>query len=136
MGKDIAAGVAGALVAVGLVWIIEMIGHSVYPIPPEIDFSDPESLRNYIAGLPLGAFAFVGAGWFLGSLLGTLVACRIGNAAPKVFAMVIGGLMLAATAFNLAVIPHPLWFSVTGIVGIIVAAWLGMTLSTQSDSDD
>jgi hypothetical protein len=134
MGKNIAAGVAGVLIAGGLVWLIEMIGHSVYPVPPEVDFSDIEALRDYIAGLPIGAFLFVGGGWFLGTLAGTMAACRIGTAKPQIFAMIVGGLMLVGTAFNLAVIPHPLWFAITGVAGIIIAAWLGMTLSAKSES--
>jgi hypothetical protein len=31
MGKNIAAGVAGVLIAGALVWLVEMMGHSVYP---------------------------------------------------------------------------------------------------------
>jgi hypothetical protein len=42
--------------------------------------------------------------------------------------------MLVATAFNLATIPHPLWFSVTGIAGILLAAWLGMFISNKANS--
>ena len=37
--------------------------------------------------------------------------------------------MLVATAINLFMIPHPLWFSVLGIAGIVVAAWLGTMCS-------
>jgi hypothetical protein len=136
MGKNIAAGVAGVLIAFGLAWLVEMIGHSVYPPPADIDFSDADAMRTYVAGLPLGALLFVAGAWSIGAFAGTIAACRIGTANPKIFAMVVGGMVLVATAFNLAIIPHPLWFSIAGIVGIIVAAWLGMTLSTQSDSDD
>jgi hypothetical protein len=132
MGKNIAAGVAGTLIAVGLVWLIEMAGHLVYPPPPDIDFSDKESLRAYAAGLPIGAFGFIGGAWFLGTLGGVLAACKVGTAEPKVFAMIIGGLILLATAVNLVMIPHPLWFSMSGVAGIIVAAWLGMSLSQRS----
>jgi len=32
-------------------------------------------------------------------------------------------------------IPHPLWFSVLGVIGIIVAAWLGMTLGGRTTSN-
>jgi len=130
MGKNIVAGIAGALVAVALVGVTEMIGHSVYP-PPDIDFSDTEVVRHYISGLPLGAFLFVGGAWFVGTLGGTVTACCIGSAQPRVFAMIIGGLMLVGTAFNLAMIPHPLWFSVSGIAGIIVAAWLGRLFGSK-----
>jgi hypothetical protein len=133
MGKNIVAGIAGVLVAVGLVWITEMVGHSVYP-PPDINFSDTEVVRRYISELPLGAFLFVGGAWFVGTLGGTVTACCIGSAQPRIFAMTVGGLMLVATAFNLAVIPHPLWFSVSGIAGIIVAAWLGWLFGSKLKS--
>ena len=134
MGKNIAAGVAGTLVAVGLVWIIEIAGHTVYPPPPNLDFGDTEAVRLYISGLPLGAFIFVGGAWFIGTLGGTMVACYVGNAAPRIFAMIVAALILVATAFNLATIPHPLWFSVTGIAGILFAAWLGMVISNKANS--
>lgn len=131
MAKNILAGVFGVLVAVGLVWIIEIIGHSIYPPPPDVDFSDPESVRAYTANLPIGAFLFVGGAWFIGTLGGTIAACRLGSARPRVYAMVVAGLMLLATAINLTMIPHPLWFSITGIAGIIVAAWLGRQLGAR-----
>ena len=134
MVKNIAAGVAGILVAVGLVWIIESAGHTIYPPPPNLDFTDTEAVRLYISGLPLGAFLFIGGAWFLGTLGGTVVACYVGNAAPRIFAMIVGALMLVATASNLAMIPHPLWFSVSGIVGIIFAAWLGMFIVNKAKS--
>jgi len=134
MVKNIAAGVAGALVAVGLIWIIEIAGHTVYPPPPDLDFTDTDAIRVYMSGLPLGAFLFVGGAWFIGTLGGTMAACHVGTAAPRVFAMVVGSLMLLATAINLATIPHPLWFSIVGIAGIIFAAWLGMFLGKKANS--
>ncbi len=134
MIRNIAAGIVGVLVAACLVGLVEMVGHSIYPPPPDIDFSNMDALRPYIAGLPLGAFAFVGGAWFLGALGGTMVACRIGTAAPRLFAAVVGGFILAATAYNLAVIPHPIWFSISGVVGIVIAAWLGQFLSTRPAS--
>ena len=133
MIKNIAAGIVGVLVAVGLVWLVELIGHAVYP-PPDIDFSDADAIRRYTSTMPVGAFAFVGGAWFLGTLGGTLAASRIGSAAPRLFAMVVGGVVLAATAFNLAYIPHPLWFSITGVAGIVIAAWLGQFLSARNSS--
>ena len=132
MGKNIAAGIAGTLVAVGLVWIIEIAGHTVYPPPPDLDFSDTEAVRLYMSGLPLGAFLFVGCAWFIGTLGGTMAACYVGNAAPRVFAIVVGALMLVATGVNLVLIPHPVWFSITGFAGIVLAAWLGMSLSNRA----
>lgn len=134
MGKNIAAGVAGFVVAGLLVWLVEMLGHSVYPPPPDLDFADADAMRAYVATLPVGAFLFVGGAWFVATLAGTFTACRIGTAKPIIFAGVVGGLMLVATAVNLVMIAHPLWFSILAVAGIIVAAWLGMKLGTASTS--
>ena len=135
MGKNIAAGVAGVIIALALVWLVETIGHSVYPPPSDLDFADPDAMHAYIATLPIGAFLFVGGAWFIATLGGTFAACKIGDAKPMTYAIVVGGLMLIATAANLMMIPHPLWFSILGVVGIIVAAWLGMTLGARPASD-
>ncbi len=126
MGRNIAAGIAGIIVAGILVWLIETLGHSVYPPPPDLDFADADAMRAYIDTLPVGALLFVAAAWFVGALGGTFAACRVGTAKPMVFALVVGGFMLVATIANLVMIPHPLWLAVLGIVGIAVGAWLGM----------
>ena len=76
----------------------------------------PTSIR-----LPIGALLFVAVAWFIGTLGGTLAACKIGDAKPMIFAAVVGGLMLLGTLFNLMTIPHPLWFSILGVVGIVAA---------------
>lgn len=135
MGKNIGAGIAGVAIAIAIVWLIETVGHSVYPPPPDLDFANAEAMRAYISTLPIGAFLFVGGAWFVATLCGTFAACKIGDARPLVFAGVVGGLMLVATTANLIMIPHPLWFSVLGIAGIFVAAWIGMTLGRPADQE-
>ncbi len=96
------------------------------------NIADRDTMRAYIATLPIGALLFVGGAWFIATLGGTFAACKIGDAKPMTYAIVVGGLMLIATAANLMMIPHPLWFSILGVVGIIIAAWLGMKLGTGS----
>ena len=135
MGKNIGAGIAGVVIAGLLVWLVEMLGHTVYPPPTDLNFADPDAMRTYIDALPVGALLFVAAAWFIGTLGGTAAACKIGDAKPMIFAIVVGGLMLLGTMFNLVTIPHPLWFSILGVVGIIVAAWLGMTLGAGTASE-
>ena len=135
MGKNIAAGIAGVVIAGLLVWLVEMLGQTVYPPPTDLKFADPDAMRAYIDMLPLGALLFVAAAWFIGTLGGTFAACKIGTANPIVLAGVVGGLMLIATVANLIMIPHPLWFSILGVVGVIVAAWLGMTFGASTASE-
>jgi hypothetical protein len=135
MGKNIAAGIAGVLIAIGLVWIVEMTGHTIYPPPPEIDFSDADAMTVYLSDLPIGAFLFVGGAWFIGTFGGTVAAVRIGNAKPRVFALIVGGFMLLATTVNLVMIPHPLWFSICAVAGIVIAARLGMLAGATAEQD-
>jgi hypothetical protein len=131
MLKNIVAGFAGLIVAGLLVLLVEMLGHTVYPPPADLNFADPDAMSAYIDTLPIGALLFVAVAWFVATLGGTLVACKIGDAKPIIYAAVVGGLMLLGTVINLVTIPHPLWFSILGVVGIAAGAWLGMTLGTK-----
>lgn len=135
MGKNIAASIVGIIVAVGLVWLVEKLGHAVYPPPADLDFANPDAMRAYMKTIPVGALLFVGAAWFIGTLVGTFVACKLRRSKPLMFAAVVGGLMLIATAANLIMIPHPIWFSILGVAGVVVGAWLGMTLGMESASE-
>ena len=130
MARKILAGFAGVVVAMVLVMVVEKLGHLVYPPPADLDFADADAMGPYVASLPIGALLFVAAAWFIATLGGIVTACRIGDADAKIYAMVIGGLMLVATAFNLSMIPHPVWFSITGVAGIIAAAFLGVKLGS------
>ena len=125
MGRNIAAGIVGVIVAFAVVWIVEKIGHTVYPPPTDLNFADAEAMKDYVATVPLGALLFVAAAWFAGATAGTCAACAIGTAKPMYLAVVVGGLVFVAASMNLVMIPHPMWFSVLGLVGILVGAGLG-----------
>src|SRR5210317_478602 len=99
MGRNIGAGIAGVIVAIALVWVVELIGHSIYPTPADLDYGDTDVMRAYIDTLPLGALLVVAIGWFAGSLGGSFVACRLGTARPLIYALVVGGIMLAGAVF-------------------------------------
>ena len=113
----------GAAVAFSLVAVIESLGQLVYPAPPGMDFSNPEQLRDYVRRVPLGALLIVLAAWVIATFTGGLVAARIAKARPVLFAGIVGALVLAATIANLLTLPHPAWFVVTGIAGILLATY-------------
>lgn len=135
MFRNVAAAVIGLVVAFVLIMAIEKVGHVIYPPPPDLDFSDPQAVRPYIATLPILALLFPIFAWMIGTFSGSLVACSIGTARPLGFAVIVGGLVIAGTVANLIVIPHPLWFSVVSLVGIVASAWLAMQLAPGSSAD-
>jgi hypothetical protein len=115
--------VAGVVVAFGLVAAIEALGHVVYPVPRDVDFTQPEQVRRYVEDLPGGALAFVLAAWTLAAFGGGAVAALIARTRPVLFAGIVGAFVLAATLANLVMIPHPAWFALAGVAGIVVGAW-------------
>ena len=125
MGRNIAAGIVGIVVAGLLIVVVEKIGHMVYPLPEGLDVSDMEAFAAHVASLPVGALLFVGAAWMIGAAAGTCAACAIGTASPLRFAIVIGGLVFVGACYNMFMIPHPAWFSIVALIGIVVGATLG-----------
>ncbi|MDH3373783.1 MAG: hypothetical protein OER22_14215 [Gammaproteobacteria bacterium] len=129
MIRNAAGIIAGLITAFALIWLIEKVGHTIYPPPPDLDFSDPDAIRPYIATLPIIALLFPMFAWFIGTFAGSLVGSLIGTAKPLLFCTVVGGIVLAATIANLIVIPHPLWFSIISVLGIVASAWLALQIA-------
>ena len=121
--RDVLGAVVGVAIAVLTVMLFEWISHTAFPPPPDLDVKSSEALSAYIASAPIGAILLLLAGYIVATFDGTFIAIWIGRAKPFVFALVVGVLMLVATTTNLIMILHPLWFTISAVVGIVVAAW-------------
>jgi hypothetical protein len=130
MIRNIGAALAGVVTAFVLVMLVEKVGHLIYPPPSDLDFTDPEAIKPYIATLPFLALLFPMIAWVVGAFAGTIVASKIGTANPLLFAGGVGGLMLAATIANLIMIPHPMWFSAVSLVAIVASAWFAAKVAS------
>src|SRR5690554_5497092 len=94
--RVVVAALVGVMTALVLVGVIESIGHRVYPTPEGIDLADPEQLRRYVDGLPVGAFLIVLASWVVATFVGGLVAASVAGTRPHVLAGGIGVVILLA----------------------------------------
>jgi len=65
---------AGLAALIVVVWIVEAIGHSIWPPPPGVNPSDPAQLAGLMDKIPLAAKAAVIVAWFLGAVAGAWVA--------------------------------------------------------------
>ena len=127
-GRSILAVVVGAVVAMILVSVVEMVSGLLYPLPADVDPPQPDLMQQYIARLPIGAFLLVLAGWAVGSFVGGWVAARLAGRAPLTHGLVIGLLFLAAGIMTMLMIPHPLYMWVGGIVLPLACSYLGARL--------
>jgi hypothetical protein len=119
---------AGVGVAMGIVFAVERISTSLYPLPPSTDASDPDAMRAVMTRLPRAALLVVLLGWGLATAAGAWIAARVGGRRQGP-AWTVGVVLLAAAVFNMLELPHPLWFWVVGVALFLPAAWLGGRLA-------
>ncbi len=131
MIKNILAIVAGLAAAFAVVSLVQRVSHMLYPLPSGLDINDAEQLGTYIASAPLPALLLVLVSYYLGTVIGIIVANWIAPMGAVRNGLVIGALMLAATIANVVMIPHPLWFSAAAVGGIALLAWI-VTMRSKS----
>jgi hypothetical protein len=129
MIRNLAAAVAGVIVAMVAIQLVQMLGHLVYPPPADIEFGEPEQVREFMATLPVGSILFVGAAWFVGTFVGTVAGALVARSGAVPYAIVVGGFVLAGAILMLVVIPHPWWFTIAAPLSIIAAAILAGLLA-------
>jgi hypothetical protein len=112
---------AGLAVAIFTIMFVEFIGNQLFPPPRGYDMSAGSALS-----LPVENLIWPVIGWFLGALAGAWVAVRISGEPWTGWAIV--ALVLAATAFNFALITHPLWMMIVGALAPILGGWIGQKL--------
>lgn len=119
---------AGAIVAVLLIVVLETVIRYVFP-PPPLDLTDPEVRRTLAMNAPAGALLSVIAAYAVAALVGGWTAVRVARdgAWP---AWVVGGLLVVATVLNVVAIPHPAWFVVLALLVIAAGAWSAGQLAT------
>lgn len=130
--KNILATIAGLVAGGVIVALGEMVGSTLFPLPFELDFSDPESAMNTLAlnmdQVPLGSQLAVIFSHLIGTLVGAWIAMKL-SADSTVPAYTVIGLLLVATIMNLLQIPHPLWFDIADVAGVIIGGFIGIRLS-------
>jgi hypothetical protein len=119
---------AGVVVAVLVVTVMDTVAGNIYSLPAGVDRSNPESMRQAIAGLPTAAFLLLLAGWVLAAAAGSYVAARTATHARAIHGLIVAVFVLVATVANLAAIPHPVWLWPAVIILIPAGGWLATRL--------
>ena len=118
------AGVAGAFSAFVVVAVVEGIGHAIYAPAVMPDTADADAVAAFIRSMPLGAFLFVLGAYLLATIAGGVIAALLARRHGMRLAIVVGALILTASAANFVALPHPAWFVAATVIGVPVAAWL------------
>ncbi|EPR72102.1 hypothetical protein ADIWIN_2941 [Winogradskyella psychrotolerans RS-3] len=129
--RNIVATIIGFIAASLTVYIIEnLIGHNLFPLPVGADPLNMEWLSNNMNLIPVGIKICVVIAHFAGVIVGMLVAAKISKQS-MVPSYIVGALMLAATFFNIIMLPKELWFTLSDGVFAIVGFILGHILTKK-----
>jgi hypothetical protein len=121
----------GVVAAVFVVILMDTLVGNIYSLPAGTDPSNPDSLRQAVAALPVAAFLILVAGWILAAGVGSYLAARLATHARLVHGMIVALFVLVATIANLAKIPHPFWLWPATIILIPAAGWAAAKLVTR-----
>lgn len=128
MLRSVVGVVTGVLLAAIVLALIQVASLIMYPLPEGLDHNDPNAFAAYMAGLPMGAFIIVLVSWFVGPLVGGSVSGFIAGRSEMLHAVPIAVLFLLASVYNMATLPHPMWFWAPGLLASPLGAWLGAAL--------
>jgi hypothetical protein len=123
---------AGVVVAVIIVSVMDTVAGSLYAVPAGTDRTNPESMRRAVALLPATAFVILLSGWILAAAVGSFVAARLATHDHTIHGMIVAMFVLVATVGNLAAIPHPAWLWPATLILIPAGGWLATKLVVLS----
>ncbi len=120
--------VAGAVLAVVVVMVLEGVSAYVFPPPAGLNPADPEDLKRIVEAAPLAAKAWVVFAWFAAVVAGGWLARRLSRKAWA--GWVIAGLILVGGIANILMIPHPLWMQIAAVAAPLLGGWIVTRLPT------
>lgn len=123
MLKSSLAVVAGIIGGSAVIWLLEMLGHVIFPTPEGLDLTNPEAIRQHMYSIPLGSFIVVLIAYAAGSFTGGWIAVAIGEKVRD--AVIVGIVLLTFGIINLVMIPHPTWFMVVDVLLYVPFAYVG-----------
>ena len=129
--RNILATIIGFIAASLTVYLVEnLIGHNLFPLPDGADPLNMEWLSNNMNMIPVGMKICVVIAHFVGIIIGMLVAAKISKKS-MIPSYIVGILMLAATFYNIVMLPKELWFNISDGLFAIIGFYLGKTWSKK-----
>jgi len=114
----------GLVVALATMLLLEYIGMSLFPLPPDIDLDNEADLARLVASATIDKKLWVLAGWTIAAFAGGWTAAKTSRRHRPGAALCVGALIVAGVVLNTALLPHPAWMTVAGVLLPVPAAWL------------
>ncbi|WP_411834400.1 hypothetical protein [Pseudoxanthomonas mexicana] len=129
MLRTILAVLAGLITAIAVIAGLELIGMTLFPLPPGTPLATEADLAALVAAASTGKKIWVVAGWALGSFAGAWVAAKLARQRALPAALAVALFIVAGTVMNAVSLPHPVWMNALGIALPLPLAWLAARLA-------
>lgn len=127
--RNIVAVLVGLIVGSAVNMGVIMISGSIISPPEGVDLSNVESLKANMHLFEFRHFIMPFVAHAFGTFAGALLAGTIAVSHKMKFAIVIGLFFLAGGITNVFMLPSPVWFTITDLVGAYIPmAWLASLL--------
>jgi hypothetical protein len=121
--KPFLATIAGLITGGVMIWALELLGHQLFPPQIKVDPNDLEGLKQLMLNIPVESLVATVIAHIVGVFTGMCVAFVI-EKEILIPLYVVGGLFLMSTTLNLTMIPHPTWFNVADLAGVLLVSLL------------
>lgn len=128
MLRKIIGVMAGIMVAMFIITIVESFNAKLYPLPKNVNSADREAMQLYISSLPKTAFIILLSGYLLASFFCGLVIRLISKSDDKTPAYLAGVGLTSAGVVNFFSYEHPWWVIVVGLLIFLPVTVYGFTL--------
>lgn len=128
MGRAVLSIVAGVVLAMVTIFVVEWLGHQMFPPPGDLDWSNRQAVSAYMENVPVPSLAIVLFGYALASFLGGGLAAHLMKSAEWWPSVTVGGVVLLGALMNVQLIPHPGWFKAVAIILPLPCAYIGFHL--------
>jgi len=120
----------GLIVALATMLLLEYLGMSLFPLPPGIDLDNEEDLARLVASATTGKKLWVLMGWTAAAFAGGWVAARTSRLHRIGAALGVGLLIVVGVVLNAAMLPHPAWMTIVGVLLPVPVAWFAARLAS------
>ena len=125
MKKNILSIVFGLIVSFVLILIGEIISQVIYHRPAGFDNKNTEAVKIYVENAPAIVFIVLIISYAMGSIIGGLVSSIIAPHNKMTKSITVGGILMGLGAYNLFMVPHPIWTIVISFFVLIPCSYLG-----------
>lgn len=116
---------AGFLAAAFFIIGVEGICAVLYPFPAGADSHSMEACQAHVAALPASAFIIAVIGWNLATLAGPWIATLLSRNQRPWPGILLGISLIGMAVFNMAMLPYPIWFWISNLLGLPATCYLG-----------